>query len=278
MGNNTKRQTLKLWLANNTNSLSAALRNSEGQLFELRPDKNKEGRKRITDLFEAVHEEILNILTEMEVSKPIPGPDGSREEYDFDGCAYKVRRSLVRLARDGLMSTLEWLTKEFPAELAAREPWPVPKYISGNKKISARLQKSRALEVYDWLYRHRLPGNAETRKIIAAAGGDFWGSGLPRFKGETEEVIVTPDIKQMALELQLSTHSIRKYLQKFVEIGIMQALHIRYGRGGKIVYSIGSRRAYIRKDGSRGTAISLHFKNTKSMRDKLRHFSLAPNR
>ena len=233
MGNNIKQQKLNTRPSTNTNSLSAVHSNFEGALLERLPDKNEEARKRVAELFEAVYEEILSILTKLDASKPIPGPDGTEEEYDHDGYAYKLRRSVVRQSREEMMSLLKRLNEEFPAELTAREPWRVPKYVSENKKIRDRLQQTRFLDVLDWLYRHRLTGNAETRKIIASAGGDFWKGGFPSFKGETEDVIVTPDIEQMALELQLSTHSIRKYLQKFVEIEILLPFKKRYGRGDR---------------------------------------------
>ncbi len=134
-----------------------------------------------------------------------------------------------------------WLHENYPNAFH-RDPWTPPKWLQRGK-LGRILGRTRFSEVYAELARQALPLNPANRELTRKLGGYAWRGRLP--EGEIKlpdgtvqpaekrrmDVVVIPDVAEMAEKLMMSERVVRLYILEMVRVGILQELPKKLDRG-----------------------------------------------
>jgi DNA-binding transcriptional regulator PaaX len=161
----------------------------------------------------------------------------------------KARREKVRELHQQLTDQIKeavrlkaWLETNY-VEYLRRDPW-VPKKWLRKGKLGKQLSRTRFSDVYAELAWQAQPFNAANRKLTKKIGGYAWEGERPKkemklpdgtvvqpSERKRMDLIVIPNVAEIAEELIMSERNVRNYLSEMERCGVLTELPHRLVRG-----------------------------------------------
>jgi hypothetical protein len=135
----------------------------------------------------------------------------------------------------------DWLRDNHP-DVFRKDPWTPKKWLRKGK-LGKQLSRTRFEEVYAELAWQALSFNSENRKLTRKLGGYAWEGERPEKEAtlpdgtvqpaekKRMDLVVIPDVGEIAEELIMSERNVRLYLSEMVRCGVLIELPNKLGRG-----------------------------------------------
>ena len=140
-----------------------------------------------------------------------------------------------------LREKVNWLRENHP-DAFHREPWTSPKWLQKDK-LGKIFGRTRFSDVFAELAAQALPLDKESRERTRKLGGYAWEGQFPEkemrlpdgtvqpAEKKRMDLIVIPDVGEIAEELGMSERNVGRYLLEMVRCGVLKELPKKLDRG-----------------------------------------------
>lgn len=189
--------------------------------------------------------------------------EGEEAREHLNRMRFAARAEVIKEYKQQILKFKSYLDVTYKAELRIKKDYHIPKWMqqAGIKKV---LDKTRFIDVFNYLQKNTMIHEKGSRLVDKLRLSKHVKEGK-----EYDYVLVLPDYHDMQIELDITLQTIRLYVNRFVDMGILKELGKEGSRGQKI-YGIGYWSFYGSDSGKRNWFL----KETPRMKEMLRNFTV----